>query len=66
MGHSNQLYEITEAAQNLKARKNYSDFKNKCCCFKWPAVSHQLQAAITTSIRVLHIQSKQASGCQRS
>lgn len=58
------LTKITEATQNLKhkkrKKKKYSSFKNKCCSFKWPAVSHQLQAAITTSIRVLH-SSEQAS-----
>ena len=59
------LTKITEATQNLKHKKQkrktwYSSFKNKCCCFKQPAVSHQLQAAITTSIRVLH-SSEQAS-----
>lgn len=50
------LTKITEATQNLKQKRKayYSNFINQCCCFKWLAVSHQLQAAITTPIRVLH------------
>lgn len=56
---------ITEVTHNLQQRKQkretyYSNFKNTCCCFKWPAASQQLGAAITTSIRVLH-SSEQAS-----
>lgn len=56
---------IIGVTQNLKQRKQKrktysSNFKNTCCCFKWPAVSQQLRAAITTSIRVLQ-SSEQAS-----